>query len=241
MAPSVQLFLASANFQEKTRLELLNDNIYLLTLAVGLSCSTSCGQVSVFFMGSWISGSESNSKKGLISVLYFLCGKASIYIVLAVLSSFIGTELQQLYSRILGDRFYVVFYSFLIAFGIYCVASFFREAHCKTCNGTNQRKHFEITPGKALLAGLAFGITPCYPMTVLMINSSMSSLSTALFLGIIFALTSFVNPLLIVGLISGKVSFLMNKEIFQYVKYFQLCFSVGFVLIGVFSLIKEFM
>jgi sulfite exporter TauE/SafE len=216
----------------------LDSNIYLSTLVVGLTCSASCSQISVYFLGSWISGSESNSKKGLKDILYFLSGKAVIYILLAVLSSFIGIKLQEVYAKFLGNNASVIFYIFLIIFGIFCIVKFFQDVNCKSCKGRKQKSHFDITPKKALLAGVMYGITPCFPMTVLMVNASMTSLFQALILGSIFALTSFINPLLLVGIISGKISQSIRKDISQFIKYFQLLFSISFVIIGVVYLIK---
>lgn len=216
----------------------LDANIYISTFIVGLGCSTACSQVSIFFLGSWITSSESSSKKGLRDVLYFLSGKAVVYIVLALLSSMIGIKLQQLYSKFLGNSVSTAFNIFLILFGVFCIINFFKGANCKSCKHKKQNGSFEITPKKALIAGFMYGISPCFPMTVLMVNASMTSLFQALILGVIFAITSFFNPLLLVGMISGKISQVMKKDISQFVKYFQLAFSFSFVLIGTIYLIK---
>lgn len=50
---------------------------------------------------------------------------------------------------------------------------------------------------------------------------------------------AFVNPLLLVGMISGKVSQVMRKDISEFIKYFQLVFAISFVIIGAAYLIKS--
>lgn len=215
-----------------------NNNLYLSTLIMGLSCSTTCNQIVMFFLGTWISGSESDAKKGLKDSLYFLSGKAGVYMVLAVLSSIVGTELQHFYKNIVGSNGAKVFSIFLIILGGYCILKFFMSIKNKvfTCKSKNQ--YFDVTPSKAFVAGIIYGISPCFPMTVLMINAAMVSLLQALLLGIIFSLTSFINPLLIVGMISGKVSQVMRKDIAQFVTYFQLVFAISFVVIGISCLLS---
>jgi hypothetical protein len=210
----------------------LSASLLLATIGAGLTCALACGPVSVVFLGGWISVSDSDSRKGFLTVLQFLIGKSAVYMAAVAFASIAGTEIQRKVMFLVGSKVDLAFNIFLILLGGYFLFKVLRKNKCHTCKTSCGVADFNVTPRKVILAGVAYALTPCYPMTVLMINAAMLPLTDALILGAAFSIVSCINPLLFIGMFSGKISQQMRKEISSAVQYFQMGLSCFFVVLG---------
>ncbi|MBP2656431.1 MAG: hypothetical protein H6Q73_4000 [Firmicutes bacterium] len=218
----------------------LNASLLIATIGAGLSCAFACGPLLTFFLGSWISVSDSDHRKGFLTVLQFLIGKSAVYMAAVAFSSIAGAEIQKKAMFLLGSKADIAFNIFLILLGGYFLFKVLHQKKCHTCKSSCGITDFNVTPLKVMLAGAAYALTPCYPMTVLMINAAMLPLTGALILGAAFSIASCINPLLFIGMFSGRMSQEMRKEISNAIQYFQIGLSGFFVALGSFGLSKVF-
>ncbi|WFD10075.1 sulfite exporter TauE/SafE family protein [Tepidibacter hydrothermalis] len=215
---------------------------FIAAILIGLGCGFSCGSTSTIFLTTYIMGNENDTKKGFFSVMHFLSGKIIVMIILGIISSFMGTAIINEYTTIGGFNSKILLNIVEIVTGIAIFYKIFKKKSCcnkKSCgkNFINNKKENIIKHIPLWLAGMAYGMTPCYPLAVMLLFSATLSPLNACFLMLVFGISNSISPVIIYGTMAGYFSKKMYKEIPQYIHLIQGMAGAVFILIGVYPLI----
>lgn len=225
---------------------------FLAAIAIGLSCGTGCSPLISLFLASFIMGNSGSVKKGLLSFFYFFTGKTSVVVVLAFLSAIFGSAVFNEDSSFLDFNLKLVFDIFLITTGVVLLLKilFYNKGTCEEVKYCGEKPFVSCglcdSKGKTIrdktgfavfLAGVAYGVTPCAPLLMILILASMSKPTTSIPISILFSVSTAISPLIVLSAMAGFFSKKMHEEIPQFIKLFRIIAYVIFILSGIISLI----
>ncbi|WP_246637696.1 sulfite exporter TauE/SafE family protein [Crassaminicella profunda] len=216
---------------------------FMAAILIGLGCGFSCGSTSTVFLTTYIMGNENDTKKGFFSVIHFLLGKIMVMILLGLISSLMGTAIIGQNTTIGGFDSKIILNIVEIFTGIMILYKLFKKKSCcdkKSCSKTvtNKEKKERIIEHVPLwLAGVAYGMTPCYPLAVMLLFSATLTSLNACLLMLVFGIFNSISPVIIYGTMAGYFSKKMYKEIPQYVHLIQGMAAVIFIFVGVYPFI----
>lgn len=216
---------------------------FIAAILIGLGCGFSCGSTSTVFLTTYIMGNKNDSKKGFFSVIHFILGKIMVMILLGIISSFMGTAIIEENAAIGGFNPKILLNMVEIFTGSMILYKLFKKKSCcdkKSCSKSvmNNEKKGKVMENIPLwLAGVAYGMTPCYPLAMMLLFSATLSPMNACLLMLVFGIFNSISPVIIYGTMAGYFSKKMYKEIPQYMHLIQGMAAVIFIFIGVYPLI----
>lgn len=195
-------------------------------VSIGLGCGTCCSPMISTFLSSYVVSHSGGVKKGIVSFISFFFGKMFSVSVLCIISAvtarqFIGRD------GMVGS-FNLRLFSQAAMSGIGAVLSvrwfLERKIERKKCGGCKGCGEQEGRSGAAAMfaAGLAYGITPCAPLLLMIGYCFTQPVPLAGMTGMVFSFSSMVSPILLLVIVTGALSKKMGSEIPDTVKWFRL-------------------
>jgi sulfite exporter TauE/SafE len=218
-------------------------NPFMAAAAVGLSCGTACSPLVNLFLTTYTMGRFNNIRQSLQSFAYFWMGKTAIVGFLAFLSAVCGRTVIGRDGRIVNFDPRLALDGCLILTGGVLLAGIFWERKkvnaCGNCAascrcGKAPRRMPQSWP--LVTMGLAYGLTPCAPLMMLLLMAAILPPVEAIWVGLIFSLANAVSPLLVLTAVAGFISQKMRREIPQLIRVFQITVFVLFIIMGSISL-----
>ena len=213
----------------------------LTAVMVGLGCGSCCSPVISVFLSSYVISHGEGMKSGFRFFVSFFLGKIISTTSLCIAAAIVGRQF-------LGEDGYIGAFNLRLgvrlmmsAIGLWmAVRWIWEQAHfrqeqqgCESCHGcgqnsctgrpeeeSNLRGKKGIIP--ALLAGLAYGMTPCGPLLMMLAYTFTLPPLGAGLVGCVFGLSSAASPILLIALLSGVLSRKMAAEIPGSMKWFRL-------------------
>lgn len=199
--------------------------------SIGLGCGTCCSPAIGVFLSTYIVSHSQNMKKAFVTFFSFFFGKILSVIGLCMISSYLGNKFifkdghigSVDLSKVMSITF-IVLGSFLILKHFYTKRK--SQESCKSCSG-NCGANLKNKEWPPLIIGIAYGLTPCAPLILIVGYASTISITNAVLLGLCFSLASIISPMIVVVLLAGLISNNLYEELPKYIDLFKLmCYAV---------------
>ena len=205
--------------------------------SIGLGCGTCCSPAIGVFLSTYIVSHSQNMKKAFVTFFSFFFGKILSVISLCILSSYLGNKFifkdghigSVDLSKVMSITF-IVLGSFLILKHFYTKRN--NQESCKSCSG-NCGVNLKSKEWPPLIIGIAYGLTPCAPLILIVGYASTISMTNAVLLGICFSLASIISPMIVVVLLAGLISNNLYEELPKYIDLFKLMCYMVLIFIGI--------
>lgn len=205
--------------------------------SIGLGCGTCCSPAIGVFLSTYIVSHSQNMKKAFVTFFSFFFGKILSVISLCMLSSYLGNKFifkdghigSVDLSKVMSITF-IVLGSFLILKYFYTKRN--SKEVCKSCRG-NCGVNLKNKEWPPLIIGIAYGLTPCAPLILIVGYASTISMANAVLLGICFSFASIISPMIVVVLLAGLISNNLYEELPKYIDLFKLMCYVVLIFIGI--------
>jgi hypothetical protein len=222
------------------------NNPFIAAVAIGFSCGTACSPLVNFFLTTYTMGQVNSMRQGLRAFGYFWLGKTAVVGVLSFLSAVLGRAIISQSGRIVSFDLRLVWDGGLILTGICLLTGVLRgkrqAAACSNCGAScrHMARPVRVTGKWPLVGmGMAYGLTPCTPLLLLLVMVAMLPPVQAVGVGLIFTLANSVSPLLVLTALAGFVSQKMQQEIPQLIQVFQITVFCSFIIVGIISLFRH--
>jgi hypothetical protein len=219
-------------------------NPFLAAAAIGLSCGTACSPLAGFFLSTYTMGRFNGMPHGVRAFGYFWAGKTVIVSVLVFLSAVLGRAVIGQNGRIAGFDLRLVLDGCLILTGVCLSTRVFlgkKWVTCGDCDASCRCATGEPIGVKGkwplVTMGVAYGLTPCAPLLLLLLMVAMLPPVQAVGVGLVFCVANSVSPLLFLNILAGFVSQEIRREIPRLIRIFQITVFVSFIIVGVISLL----
>ena len=199
--------------------------------SIGLGCGTCCSPAIGVFLSTYIVSHSQNMKKAFVTFFSFFFGKILSVISLCMLSSYLGNKFIFKDGHIGSVDLSKVMSITFIVLGSFLILKYFytkRNNHesCKSCSG-NCGVNLKNKEWPPLIIGIAYGLTPCAPLILIVGYASTISMTNAVLLGLCFSLASIISPMIVVVLLAGLISNNLYEELPKYIDLFKLmCYGV---------------
>ncbi|SFX13545.1 sulfite exporter TauE/SafE family protein [Ruminococcus sp. XPD3002] len=194
----------------------MSDKAYIATLLtlvlIGSRCGISCSPNIGIVLSTNVLTYADNVKKAFVSYLAFYLGKLSSVIALCMTAHFAGEILVNFLGSINGGSVNIFLKATLVAAGIYYIITSLRKkggcgGNCggcgQMCMKSSDKDTRFISP---FMIGLAYGITPCAPLILLLTESLAMKVWQKLLASVIFTAANAVSPVILMMIIAGVVS-----------------------------------
>ena len=176
-------------------------------------------------------------KKAFITFFSFFFGKILSVISLCMISSYLGNKFLFKDGHIGSIDLSKVMSITFIVLGSFLIVKYFynrqkSDRSCKSCSGScgSNLKNKDWSP---LIIGIAYGLTPCAPLLLIIGYASTISITNAILLGLCFSMASIISPMIVVVLLAGIISNNLYEELPKYIDLFKLmCYGV-LIFIGI--------
>ncbi len=176
-------------------------------------------------------------KKAFITFFSFFFGKILSVISLCMISSYLGNKFLFKDGHIGSIDLSKVMSITFIVLGSFLIVKYFynrqkSDRSCKSCSGScgSNLKNKDWPP---LIIGIAYGLTPCAPLLLIIGYASTISITNAILLGLCFSMASIISPMIVVVLLAGIISNNLYEELPKYIDLFKLmCYGV-LIFIGI--------
>jgi hypothetical protein len=220
-------------------------NPFAIALTVGLSCGTACSPLVNIFLTIYTMGRCHSLQQGVRTFGLFWTGKTVAVGILAFLSAVLGRAIIGQSGRIVCFDPRLVLDGFLILTGCYLLAEIIRGKGkgraCGDCGGACRSGPAESIRDKGVLPlvimGMAYGLTPCAPLMLLLLTVATLSPLEAVLIGLVFSIANSISPLLLLTVLAGLISQRIQWEIPQLMRVFQMTTFGLLIILGVFSLL----
>ncbi|MCM1988347.1 sulfite exporter TauE/SafE family protein [Oceanirhabdus seepicola] len=209
----------------------------LTAIAIGLGCGIGCGSISTPFIITKLLGDQKNSKESIFALLSFVFGKVITLVILGALTSIIGGEVLSLISGVLPFDLSIFFRLACILFGLSILYKTIKKkdkcaSKCAGCNSGILEKPSLWKTQSYFLSGVLYALTPCPPLTAVLIYAvTINPLSAAILLAV-FGLANSITPLVIYAPLTGYIVVRMKKEIPKYIGGVQILAGVLLIILG---------
>jgi sulfite exporter TauE/SafE len=170
-------------------------------------CTISCAPIVVPLL----MAASKNKKEGIKFSFVFSFGRVISYIILGLVTGFLGKEIGLFLSKpVLGIFFIILGIAVFLKFQGKCII----------------KNRFKVTGYKmSLISGILYGLGPCPPLIALLALAaqSQSALQGAL-MGFLFGIGTVISPIIILGFFSGWIA--KQKEFKQVIPYVSGAFLV---------------
>ena len=205
--------------------------------SIGLGCGTCCSPAIGVFLSTYIVSHSQNMKKAFITFFSFFFGKILSVISLCMISSYLGNKFLFKDGHIGSIDLSKVMSITFIVLGSFLIVKYFynrqkSDRSCKSCSGScgSNLKNKDWSP---LIIGIAYGLTPCAPLLLIIGYASTISITNVILLGLCFSMASIISPMIVVVLLAGIISNNLYEELPKYIDLFKLmCYGV-LIFIGI--------
>ena len=175
----------------------------LSAFSVGIGCGAGCGSAASAFLTTYIVSEGREMRASFRQVLSFYAGKMLAVLLVCAMGSLLGQAFITNEGTLLGFPLRKILYGVMLIAAIWLLNGWFRERRgCKGCGHCTSSGR--LVPSFAV--GLAYGISPCAPLLMVLSYAAMLSLPAAMALGILFALASSMIPAVLTMILSGTLS-----------------------------------
>lgn len=125
--------------------------------------------------------------------------------------------------------------------GIYLLIKWFKENsnnQCKGCTNCNKKHNTNTNHIPLFLAGIAYGITPCAPLLLIIGYTCTIPVLYAGITSLVFGISTLVGPIILLAVLTGALSKKIKEEIPDFLKWFRLISYMLLILIPILVTIK---
>ncbi len=203
--------------------------------AVGIGCGAGCGSSASAFLTTYILSEGKNLRYALSHVAAFHIGKLLAVIAVCVTGSLAGQAFIAESGELAGFPLRKLVSVVLVAAALWLLWTWAKERKgcksCRRCSGKSRR-----VPSFAV--GMAYGLSPCAPLLMVLGYSVLLPVHDALLLGTIFSLASSLIPAVFTLVLSGALSAGISAQLGRYLPWFRLILYVVYLLTGLYSIIS---
>ena len=201
--------------------------------SVGVTCGAGCGSAAFGFLSSYILSRGKGWSSALRQTMSFFLGKLLAVLLVCAFSSALGTALIDAENELLSAILHKAVYAVMLISALWLLFDLRREEKgCKACRHCEHSK--PAAPSFAV--GFAYGVSPCAPLLMVMGYSALLSLPGALFLGIVFAASSSLVPILLTLTLTGALSAQISKQLGVWMPRFRLAVYLLFLISAIVGL-----
>lgn len=210
--------------------------------SAGSACSVCGASASSAFLSSYII----THKKLAGPVLCFLLGKTAMTATLCMLSACLGEKILddsglagRLDIYLIAQILVLMIAVLLAARWIYYERKDKGACHGGKHCGAGARPHESSCGSIALFAnGVACGATPCAPLLVVLSQAAVATQLQAAVSGVVFSVTGFLSPVILWLAVSRLLAKQMQREIAQWIKWFQFGCYILLALLSIYTIIR---
>ena len=202
----------------------MSEKAYIVTLVtlvlIGSRCGISCSPNIGIVLSTNALTYANNVKKAFVSYLAFYLGKLVSVTALCMAAHFAGEMIVNALGSINGGNVNIFLKATLVAAGIYYIISSLRKksgcggkcgrncgSNCVGCGQMRMKSSDKDTRFiSPFMIGIAYGITPCAPLILLLTESLAMNVWQKLLASVIFTAANAVSPVILMMIIAGVVS-----------------------------------
>ena len=191
----------------------------LSAVSVGIGCGAGCGSAASAFLSTYVVSEGRKMSSSLRQILSFYLGKMLAVLLVCAAGSFLGQVFISVDGMLLGFPLKKLLYGVMMAAAIWLLYGWFRERKgCKACG--HCAGSARLAPSFAV--GLAYGLSPCAPLMMVLGYTALLSLPAALALGLLFSLASSFIPAILTLILSGTLSARLVSQLGKTLPWFRL-------------------
>ena len=198
-------------------------------ISIGLGCGTCCSPIISTFLSSYVVSHSDGVRKGILSFISFFLGKMFSVSLLCIISAVTARQFIGRDGMIGSFNLRLFSQAAMSGVGAFLAVQWFLEKKSegekhKKCGGCKRCGKQEGRAGVVPMfaAGLAYGITPCAPLLLMIGYCFTQPVPLAGMTGMAFSLSGMVSPILLLVIVTGALSKKMCSEIPDTVKWFRL-------------------
>ena len=190
----------------------------LSAASVGIGCGAGCGSAASAFLTTYVLSEGKGFRGSVRQILSFYFGKMLAVLLVCVTGSAIGQAFISADGLFFGFPLRKLLYIVLLAASVWLLYGWLRERKgCKGCR--HCVANVRLVP--SLTVGLAYGLSPCAPLMMVLGYAALLSLPEAIGLGVIFSLASSLIPALLTLILSGTLSNKLSGQLGKMLPWFQ--------------------
>ena len=191
----------------------------LSAVSVGIGCGAGCGSAASAFLTTYVISEGLKWSSSLRQVLSFYLGKMVAVLLVCTAGSLIGQTFISSEGTFLGFPLRSLLYGVMLITALWLLYGWFRERKgCKACG--HCASSARLIPSFAV--GLAYGLSPCAPLLMVLGYAALLSLPAALALGLLFSLASSLVPAILTLILSGALSARLVPQLGKTLPWFRL-------------------
>ena len=191
----------------------------LSAVSVGIGCGAGCGSAASAFLTTYVVSEGLKWSSSLRQVLSFYLGKMVAVLLVCTAGSLIGQTFISSEGTLLGFPLRRLLYGVMLIAALWLLYGWFRERKgCKACG--HCASSARLIP--SLAVGLAYGLSPCAPLLMVLGYAALLSLPAALALGLLFSLASSLVPAILTLILSGALSARLVPQLGKTLPWFRL-------------------
>lgn len=207
----------------------------LSAASVGIGCGAGCGSAASAFLTTYVLSEGKGLAASWRQVASFYLGKMLAILTVCAAGALIGQAFIGADGMLFGLPLRKLVYLMLLTASLWLLYGWFRERKgCKGCRHCAGKARFV----PSLAVGLAYGLSPCAPLLMVLSYAALLSLPAALALGVVFSLASSLIPALLTLALSGALSLRVSEQLGKYLPWFQLAVYVLYLISAVAGLIS---
>lgn len=211
-------------------------------ISIGISCGTTCSPIVTTFLTAYSLSHTDGIKNTVFTFGKFFIGKILSVIILCIISSLIGMQLIDNNGYIGNINLRFIIQIIMSTIGIYLLIKWFNENNknkCKSCTSCNKKNNDTNSNNIPLfLAGIAYGITPCAPLLLIIGYTCTIPILYAGITSLVFGLSTLIGPIIFLAFLTGTLSKKIRKEIPDFLKWFRLISYILLILIPILVNVK---
>ena len=191
----------------------------LSAVSVGIGCGAGCGSAASAFLTTYVVSEGLKWSSSLRQVLSFYIGKLLAVLLICAAGSLIGQSFISYEGMVMGFPLKTVLFGVMLIAALRLLYGWFRELKgCKACG--HCASSIRLVPSFAV--GLAYGLSPCAPLLMVLGYAAILPLPAAIALGFLFSLASSLVPAILTLILSGALSVRLVPQLGKMLPWFRL-------------------